>query len=126
MIMEKQENDFLWCEDIDAAVTVCDADGIVVYMNKLSRATFNKNGETMVGRSMIPCHNERSRAIINDMLANDVPHCYTITKKGRKKMIYQTPWRVDGQVKGLVEISFVLPDEIPHHDRDAENKKKGE
>ena len=52
------------------------------------------------------------------MLANDVPHCYTITKNGRKKMIYQTPWRIDGQVKGLVEISFVLPDEMPHYDRD--------
>ena len=49
IIMEKQDIDFLWCEDIDAAVTVCDAEGIVVYMNKLSRDTFNKCGESMVG-----------------------------------------------------------------------------
>ena len=41
-----------------------------------------------------------------------------LEKNGQKKMIYQTPWRIDGQVKGLVEISFVLPDEMPHYDRD--------
>lgn len=109
--------EFDWAEDIEGAVTVCDTEGIVIYMNKRSRETFNKAGKTMVGKSMIPCHNERSQAIIRDMLENNHPHCYTISKKGQRKLIFQTPWRQDGEVKGLVEFSFVIPEEMPHYDR---------
>ena len=63
---------------------------------------------------------ERSQAIIRHMLDADESHAYTITKQGRRKLIFQTPWREDGQVRGLVEFSFVLPDEMPHYDRDAQ------
>ncbi|MBR5611017.1 MAG: hypothetical protein IKW65_05805 [Bacteroidales bacterium] len=42
----------------------------------------------------------------------------TISKKGLRKMIYQTVWRQDGKVAGLVEFSIVLPEEMPHYDRD--------
>lgn len=108
---------FDWAEDIEGAVTVCDAEGKVVYMNKRSRETFNKDGQTMVGKSLYPCHNERSQEIIRDMLENDRPHCYTISKHGQRKLIYQTPWRENGEVKGLVEFSFVIPEEMPHYDR---------
>lgn len=111
---------FNWAEDIDGAITVCDAEGTVVYMNRRSRETFNRDGQSMVGQSMMPCHSERSQAIIRHMLDADESHAYTITKQGRRKLIFQTPWREDGQVRGLVEFSFVLPDEMPHYDRDAQ------
>lgn len=111
---------FDWAEDIQCAVTVCDTEGIVLYMNKRSRETFNKNGETMVGKSMIPCHNERSQSIIHRMLTEGTTNAYTITKRGQRKMIYQTPWKENGEVKGLVEFSFVLPDDMPHYDRDKQ------
>lgn len=32
-------------------------------------------------------------------------------------MIYQTVWKEDGKIAGLVEFSIVLPEEMPHHDR---------
>jgi len=108
---------FEWAEEIDGAVTVCDVEGTVLYMNQRSRQTFNKDGESMVGKSMMPCHNERSQAIIRDMLEKNHSHCYTISKHGQRKLIFQTPWRKDGVVCGLVEFSFVLPDEMPHYDR---------
>ena len=108
---------FNWAEDIEGAVTVCDTEGTVIYMNKRSRETFNKDGQTMVGKNLMPCHNERSQAIIREMLQNDRPHCYTITKRSQRKLIFQTPWRQDGEVCGLVEFSFVLPEEMPHYDR---------
>lgn len=108
---------FDWAEEMNCAVTVCDTEGVVIYMNRRSRETFSKNGESMVGKSMIPCHNERSQAIIHDMLDNDKTNCYTIDKNGVKKLIYQTPWKQDGRVAGLVEISIVLPDEMPHYIR---------
>ena len=38
-------------------------------------------------------------------------------KGGLKKMIYQTAWKEDGKVAGLVEISMVIPEAMPHYDR---------
>lgn len=32
-------------------------------------------------------------------------------------MIYQTPWKRDGKVAGMVEISMVIPEEMPHYQR---------
>ena len=115
-----KDNKMNWAESIDGAITVCDNEGTVIYMNERSRETFNKDGKSMVGQSMIPCHNERSQAIIRHMLESGESHCYTITKKGRRKLIFQTPWKQDGEVKGLVEFSFVLPDDMPHYDRDKQ------
>ncbi len=110
--------DFNWAEKMDCAVTVCDTEGTVIYMNERSRATFNKDGQSMVGRSMIPCHNERSQAIIRQMLTEGTTNCYTIDKNGVRKLIYQTPWRhEDGSIGGLVEISIVLPEQMPNYVR---------
>ena len=112
-------NNFDWAEDIDLAVTVCDTKCTVVYQNKRSRETFGKDeNKSMVGQSMIPCHSERSVGIIHKMLGENVDNVYTITKQGRKKLIFQTPWRVGGEVRGLVELSMVLPEGMPHYDRD--------
>ena len=72
----------------------------------------------MVGKSLMPCHSDHSRGLIGEMLATGNTHCYTITKKGRKKLVYQTPWKQDGEVAGLVEISFYLPETMAHYDRD--------
>ena len=52
------------------------------------------------------------------MLETGEANAYTITKHGQRKMIYQTPWRRDGRVAGLIEISMVIPSDMPHYDRD--------
>ena len=108
-----------WAEDLDGAITVCDTEGTILFMNKRSRETFNKEGQSMVGKNLMPCHSARSQGIIAQMLASGESHCYTILKNGRRKLIFQTPWKEDGEVKGLVEFSFVLPDNMPHYDRDT-------
>ncbi len=108
---------FDWAEQMNCAVTVCDKEGVVLYMNERARATFAKSGD-MIGRNLLPCHNERSRAIIASMLESGRSNSYIITKHGQRKMIYQTPWRKDGRIAGLVEISMVIPDEMPHYNRD--------
>lgn len=116
--MEKKEI-LNWSAEIFCAVTVCDTEGNIIYMNKRSHETFDKNGETMEGRNLMPCHSERSVGIIKDMLEHDHTNCYTITKHGVKKLIFQTPWHEDGVVKGLVELSMVIPEDMPHYDRDT-------
>lgn len=106
-----------WAREMNCTVTVCDSEGLVVYMNDKALETFAKHGD-MRGRNLIPCHNEDSVRKINHMLSTGESNVYTIQKNGVRKMIYQTPWRVDGKISGLVEISMVLPDDTPHYDRD--------
>ncbi len=109
---------FDWAKDIDCAVTVCDNEGKIIYMNDRSIEVNCKDGKSMVGQNLMPCHSDRSRDIINKMITQNVDNVYTITKKGRKKLIFQTPWRVDGRVCGVVELSMFLPDDMPHYNRD--------
>ena len=106
-----------WAKEMNCAVTVCDAEGMVVYMNDKALATFASHGD-MRGRNLLPCHGDESVKKIRQMLATGESNAYTITKNGQKKMIYQTPWRVDGKIAGLVEISMVVQPEMPHYDRD--------
>ena len=87
------DKDFIWTDDVDCAITVCDKEGKVLFQNKVSRGLFQRDGETMVGKRLMPCHSDHSRGLIGEMLATGNTHCYTITKKGRKKLVYQTPWR---------------------------------
>ena len=109
-----------WARGLNCAVTICDKDGIILYMNELARKTFARHGD-LIGQSLIPKHNPHSQSIIADMLATGRSNAYTITKGGVRKMIYQTPWRdADGAIAGLVELSMVIPDDMPHYDRDAQ------
>lgn len=105
-----------WAEEINCAVTVCNTEGVILFMNKKSKETFAKHGD-MVGKNLMSCHNPKSIEKIREMLATGGSNTYTIEKEGVKKMIYQTVWKKNGTVAGLVEISMVLPDTIPHRIR---------
>lgn len=107
-----------WTDGFSGAITVCDRDGLVVYMNDLSKKQFAGNNDgDLVGKSLIECHPEPARTFLRQMLLEPTPNTYTIEKNGIRKMIHQTPWMEDGQFKGVVEISFVIPVELPHHKR---------
>lgn len=96
------------------AITVADLEGIVIYQNERSIAV---NGDVR-GRSMLPCHSERSRQIIERLITNAENNVYTIEKRGLRKMIYQTPWYAEGKVAGLVEFSLEIPESMPHYVRE--------
>lgn len=105
--------EYLWAEELDCAVTVCDTEGIVLYQNVRSREV---NGD-VCGQSLIPCHNAHSREMIRRLLDEGGTNVYTIEKRGVHKMIYQTAWRVEGEVRGLVEFSMEIPAAMPHYVR---------
>lgn len=96
------------------AITVCDREGIVLYQNERSVAV---NGDVR-GKSMIPCHSERSRQIIERLINNGENNAYTIQKRELRKLIYQTPWYEDGAIAGLVEFSLEIPEDMPHYVRE--------
>lgn len=102
-----------WADALDCAVTLCDTQGVVCYQNHRS---VEVNGDVR-GRSLLPCHNDRSREIIRRLLDDGGRNVYTIQKKGIRKLIYQTVWYDEGRIGGLVEFSMELPDEMPHYVR---------
>jgi len=74
--------------DMNCAITVCDREGTIVYMNEPSRELYRKHGN-LIGKNLIPCHGERSRGIIRDLLATGGSNVYTIEKKGAPRTSYQ-------------------------------------
>jgi transcriptional regulator with PAS, ATPase and Fis domain len=106
-------------DEYPSAVTICNTQGIVVYMNNKAKSTFNKyGGEQLIGKSLFDCHQPRSVEIIRSLMDSGQTNTYTITKNGIKKLIHQSPWYVDSKVAGLIEISIELPENMPHHNRD--------
>ena len=104
-----------WLKEINAAVTICDNNGIIVYMNEKSGQVFkNDGGKNLIGSNLFSCHPEPALTKLKEMLANGSTNVYTIEKDGKKKIIYQTPWFKDATLGGLIEITFNIPDEMPH------------
>lgn len=107
-----------WAEGLDCAVTVCDAEARVIYMNRRSRETFARYGD-VTGHSLYEYHPPKAAETIRRLLAEGASNTYSISKNGQKKIIHQTLWRrEDGSVGGLVEISMVVPEEMPHYVRE--------
>lgn len=107
-----------WQEEFGAAITVIDRDFIIRSMNDASAAVNAKwGGAALVGKDVRDCHREASILIMERILQTGEPNTYTIEKQGLRKLIHQAPWRLDGEIMGLVELSIVLPDEMPHHVR---------
>jgi transcriptional regulator with PAS, ATPase and Fis domain len=107
--------DFAYFKEMPMAVTVCDSEGIILYMNDKSAATFQKDGGIdLIGRSLFDCHPGASKEKLRRLLNNSTPNTYTIEKKGVHKMVYQTPWFENGESRGFIEFSFEIPTDIPH------------
>lgn len=113
--MESYLKQFEWIEKFNVAFTVCDINGIIIYMNEKACKTFEKwGGKDLIGKSLFDCHNENSVKMIKEMMKEDKTNTYTIEKNGVKKIIYQSPWHKDNKVAGMVEISIEIPFEMPH------------
>ncbi len=104
-------NNVDWQKEFPSAITVCDKDGIIVYMNQKAIDTFKDDGgERLIGSNVLDCHPEPSRTQVINMLKNGLSNSYTIQKKGKKKLIHQSPYFAEGNFAGLVEISIEMPE----------------
>lgn len=107
-----------WAKELPLAVTITDKEGTVIYMNNRANETLaHGNADKIIGTSIFGCHGERSTSIIKDLIANEKTNTYTISKKGQKKIVHQTPYYENGEFAGLVEFSIVIPEDLPHYDR---------
>jgi len=104
-----------WIKEYPGAITLCDKDGILLEMNDAAEKIFEEDGgRALIGTNLLDCHPEPSKSKLRDMLENQTGNTYTIEKKGKKKIIHQTPWFENGEYKGFIELSFELPLEMKH------------
>ena len=110
-----------WFKEFPGAITVTDAEGIIVAMNEESTALFEGYGGTdLIGKNVLDCHSGDSRAKLEKMYLSPQKNVYTIKKNGQMRLIYQSPYFIEGKFAGLVELGLEIPDEIPHFNRDLE------
>ena len=104
-----------WTKEFPTAITICDKNGIILEMNDKAASSFAKDGGyDLIGKNLFDCHNPNSQNKINELLNEKKVNVYTIEKNGKKKLIYQSPWYKNGELKGLVEFSMEIPTEMPH------------
>ncbi len=109
-----------WVKEFGGAVTVCDRDGIILEMNDRAAQVFEADGgRALIGTNALDCHPERAREQLREMLASGRTNVYTIEKRGVRKLIYQSPWHVNGAYAGFVELSLVIPETMPHFVREG-------
>ncbi len=113
-------NDFLthipsMAAELPFAITVCDTEATILYMNDRSISTFQKyGGADIVGTSLFKYHQGPSALKLRELLDTQTKNAYTIEKNGIKKMIYQSPWFKNGEFAGLIELSLEIPMEMGH------------
>jgi transcriptional regulator with PAS, ATPase and Fis domain len=111
--------DHSWVTGFPGGITVCDTEGIILEMNDKSLEIFREDGgDKLLGANVLDCHPEPARSQLKQMMDTQQANVYTIEKKGRKKLIYQTPWYQDGKYCGFIELSLEIPAQMPHFVRD--------
>jgi transcriptional regulator with PAS, ATPase and Fis domain len=109
-----------WVKEFSGAITVCDAQGIILSMNDQAAAAYQgQGGRRLVGTNLLDCHPEPARAKLVRMMENPQPNVYTIEKKGRHRLIYHTPWYQNGHYSGFMELALEIPDPMPHFVREG-------
>ncbi|HSQ35314.1 MAG TPA: PAS domain-containing protein [Candidatus Binatia bacterium] len=104
-----------WLNGMAVAITVCDREGKIVFMNDQAARTFAADGgNALLGKKLWDCHPEAANDKIRRLMATEKSNSYTIEKNGVKKLIHQVPWHENGRLAGLVEFSLVIPPVLPH------------
>ena len=84
-----------------AAVVICDLDHKIIYMNPTAISRYQKwGGEALLGKSLLDCHNEKSREMIFKVLqwfqaSEDNNLVYTTYNEKENKDVYMVALRDD-------------------------------
>jgi len=115
--MDNEKN--TWVKSFPGAITVCDTKGVILEMNDKSEIVFKEDGgRNLIGTNMLSCHPGPALFKVEELMNKKEINVYTIEKKGKKKLIYQTPWYKNGEYAGFVELSIEIPFDMPHFLRD--------
>jgi transcriptional regulator with PAS, ATPase and Fis domain len=107
-------------EEFHAAITVCDSAGIILEMNAKAMEDFKDDGgRQLLGTNLFDCHPESARAKLKQLMEKQQANVYTSEKGGVRKLVCQAPWYEAGMYRGFVEITQIIPGEIPNLIRDT-------
>jgi transcriptional regulator with PAS, ATPase and Fis domain len=113
-------SDHPWVKEFPGAITVCDSAGTIIELNDRAMEEFrDQGGEKLIGSNVLECHPEPARTKLKELMDRQQANVYTTEKNGVKKLIHQTPWYVDGNYQGFIELSLEIPREMPHFVRDS-------
>ncbi|OHD15980.1 MAG: diguanylate cyclase [Spirochaetes bacterium GWD1_27_9] len=105
----------MWHKQINASISVCDKNGVILELNDKAIEMFKKyGGADLIGKNLIDCHPEPSKTKVKSMLLEQTENCYTTEKNGIKKMVVQKPFYQNGEYAGFVEMVFEIPFDMPH------------
>ena len=54
-----------WAKEMNCAVTVCDAEGVIIYMNDKSRETYKKEGD-LIGKNLLTSSSCHPKALVKE------------------------------------------------------------
>jgi hypothetical protein len=107
-----------WVAELPVEVMTCDTGGIILEMNPEAARLFSgEGGYDLLGASVFDCHPEPSRTKLAGMMEERRPNAYYNSEDGEKRFFFQSPWFREGRYAGFVEISFPVPETIPHFQR---------
>ena len=93
-----------------SAVVICDLEHTIIYMNSVAINRYGKwGGKDLIGKSLLDCHNEKSRESINKVLdwfkaSKDHNIVYTFHNEKENKDVYMVALRNDaGELIGYYE-----------------------
>lgn len=93
-----------------AAVVLCNLEHEIIYMNPVAVERYGKwGGKALLGKSLMDCHNERSRELIEKVLewfkaSKDHNIVYTFYNQKENKDVYMVALRNDaGELIGYYE-----------------------
>jgi len=98
-----------WSKELDAVISVCDTDGIIIDMNDKAIRHFTKyGGAKLIGSSLFDCHPEPSKSKLKELMRNQDCNTYIVEDEGKKRVISQKPWYQYGKYAGFIEIQIEL------------------
>ena len=111
--------DHSWVKEFPGTVSVCDKNGVIIDLNDAALRLFAEDGgKKLLGSCIFDCHPEPARSKFKELMQSRRQNIYTIQKDGRRKLIFQTPWYLDGEYAGYLDMSVEIPWEMPHYNRD--------
>jgi hypothetical protein len=112
-------NEGRWVKELPAEIMVCDSAGSILEMNLCAEALFaGDGGSGLLGSNVLTCHPDPARRKLESMMDKQVANSYFNTENGTTRFFHQSPWYKDGLYAGFLEISFDVPENIPHFVRE--------
>jgi hypothetical protein len=103
-----------WFEQLPCALTVCDKNYKILYLNgRSAEVNASDGGKSLIGKNLIDCHPPLAQKKLRKVMASSRPNVYMTRRNGVKKVIFQAHWKKGGRSAGLVEITFELPPKVP-------------